>query len=220
MLIECRNLVKTFQTGDIETTVIKGINLSIEAGEFVAVMGSSGSGKSTLLYLLGCLDRPTSGSYLFEGEDVLKLDDDRLSHLRNRKFGFVFQSFYLVPYLNVLDNVLVPTLYADKPVGKPQALELLDRLQMRDRATFMPDQLSGGQKQRAAIARALINDPAVIFADEPTGQLDSENAKIVMETLAGLNARGKTVVLVTHDAAMAAYASRTVRIRDGRVLPA
>ena len=183
-------------------------------------MGSSGSGKSTLLYLLGCLDRPSSGRYLLNGEEVGKLDDDRLSHLRNETFGFIFQSFYLVPYLNVLDNVLVPTLYAAKPKGREEAAALLATLQLEERIDFMPDQLSGGQKQRAAIARALINDPTIIFADEPTGQLDSENARIVMETLVQLNEEGKTVILVTHDPAMAAYAKRTVHIRDGRILPA
>ncbi|WP_236579133.1 ABC transporter ATP-binding protein [Hydrogenimonas urashimensis] len=220
MLIECRRLVKSFRTGDIETDVLKGIDLRIEEGEFVAVMGSSGSGKSTLLYLLGCLDRPTSGTYLLNGEDVSRFDDDRLSHIRNEMFGFIFQSFYLIPYLNVADNVMIPTLYARRPRKKSDAMALLKKLQLQERASYMPDQLSGGQKQRAAIARALINDPKIIFADEPTGQLDSENARIVMETLKKLNAEGKTIVLVTHDATMAAYAKRTVRIRDGRILSA
>jgi len=220
VLIECRSITKSFQTGEVETTVLRGIDLEVASGEFVAIMGSSGSGKSTLLYLLGCLDRPSSGRYLLNGEEVGKLDDDRLSHLRNETFGFIFQSFYLVPYLNVLDNVLVPTLYAAKPKGREEAAALLATLQLEERIDFMPDQLSGGQKQRVAIARALINDPTIIFADEPTGQLDSENARIVMETLVQLNEEGKTVILVTHDPAMAAYAKRTVHIRDGRILPA
>ncbi len=220
MLIECKNITKRFRTADIETTVLKGIDLNIEEGEFVAIMGSSGSGKSTLLYLLGCMDRPTSGEYRLNGEDLLKLDDDRLSALRNREFGFVFQAFYLIPYLNVVDNVLVPTLYSEKPKRRSDALKLLDRLQLSQRSGYMPEQLSGGEKQRVAIARALINDPQIILADEPTGQLDSVNAQNVMQTLVKLNEEGKTVILVTHDAAMAAYAKRTIRIRDGRILPA
>jgi len=219
MLIECRDITKSFHVGDIETTVLKGIDLEIERGEFVAIMGSSGSGKSTLLYLLGCMDRPTGGEYRLDGEDILGLDDDRLSHLRNTMFGFVFQAFYLIPYLDVTDNVLVPTLYSTKRKGRSEALDLLKRLQLSDRSGYMPEQLSGGEKQRVAIARALINDPEIILADEPTGQLDTANAAIVMETLVRLNEEGKTVVLVTHDAAMAKYAERTIRIRDGRILP-
>ncbi len=220
MLIECQNIVKRFKTGDIETTVLKGVDLRIEEGEFVAVMGSSGSGKSTLLYILGCLDRPTFGRYLLEGKDVSTLDDDTLSHLRNEMFGFVFQAFYLVPYLSVLDNVRIPTLYSKTPKSKKDAVALLEKLQLEDRIDFMPDQLSGGQKQRVAIARALINDPRIIFADEPTGQLDSENAKNVMEILENLNEEGRTIVLVTHDPMMAAYATRIVRIKDGQILSA
>ncbi|WP_457593741.1 ABC transporter ATP-binding protein [Hydrogenimonas sp.] len=220
MLIECRKIVKRFHTGDVETAVLKGVDLQIEEGEFVAVMGSSGSGKSTLLYLLGCMDRPTSGDYLLRGKSVLTLDDDALSHLRNSTFGFIFQAFYLIPYLSVTDNVLVPTLYAGRSAGREEALALLQRLQLGDRARYMPEQLSGGEKQRVAIARALINDPAVILADEPTGQLDSQNAEIVMQILVQLNEEGKTVILVTHDETMAAYAKRIIRIRDGQILPA
>ncbi|WP_456323566.1 ABC transporter ATP-binding protein [Hydrogenimonas sp.] len=220
MLIECQNIVKRFKTGDIETTVLKGVDLQIEEGEFVAVMGSSGSGKSTLLYILGCLDRPTFGRYLLEGKEVDAMDDDTLSHIRNEMFGFVFQAFYLVPYLSVLDNVRIPTLYSKRAKTKKDAVALLEKLQLGSRIDFMPDQLSGGQKQRVAIARALINDPRVIFADEPTGQLDSENARNVMEILKNLNEEGRTIVLVTHDPVMAAYATRIVRIKDGQILSA
>ncbi|WP_456389575.1 ABC transporter ATP-binding protein [Hydrogenimonas sp.] len=220
MLIECQNIVKRFKTGDIETTVLKGVDLQIEEGEFVAVMGSSGSGKSTLLYILGCLDRPTFGRYLLEGKEVGAMDDDTLSHIRNEMFGFVFQAFYLVPYLSVLDNVRIPTLYSKRAKTKKDAVALLEKLQLGSRIDFMPDQLSGGQKQRVAIARALINDPRVIFADEPTGQLDSENARNVMEILKNLNEEGRTIVLVTHDPVMAAYATRIVRIKDGQILSA
>ncbi len=220
MLIECQNIVKRFKTGDIETTVLKGVDLQIEEGEFVAVMGSSGSGKSTLLYILGCLDRPTFGRYLLEGKEVGAMDDDTLSHIRNEMFGFVFQAFYLVPYLSVLDNVRIPTLYSKRAKTKKDAVALLEKLQLGSRIDFMPDQLSGGQKQRVAIARALINDPRIIFADEPTGQLDSENARNVMEILKNLNEEGRTIVLVTHDPVMAAYATRIVRIKDGQILSA
>ncbi len=219
MLIECRKITKTYRLGEVETMVLKGIDLVIEKGEFVAIMGSSGSGKSTLLYILGCLDRPTSGEYLLNGQNVLELDDDALSHLRNSMFGFVFQAFYLIPYLDVLDNVLIPTLYAKKPKNKSAAIELLKKLQLEQRIHFYPDQLSGGQKQRVAIARALINDPQIILADEPTGQLDSQNAKIVMEILTHLNEEGHTIVLVTHDPVMADYAKRIIRIQDGQILP-
>ncbi len=220
MLIECRNITKTFHIGDIETVVLKNIDLRIDRGEFVAIMGSSGSGKSTLLSILGCLDRPTAGEYLLDGKNVLQLDDDALSHLRNETFGFIFQAFYLIPYLDVLDNVLIPTLYAKRAKTKEDALMLLEKLQLQTRANFYPDQLSGGQKQRVAIARALINEPHIILADEPTGQLDSQNAKNVMEILEKLNQEGHTIILVTHDATMARYAKRVIRIEDGQILPA
>ncbi|SMC08527.1 ABC transporter ATP-binding protein [Nitratiruptor tergarcus] len=218
MLIECKNITKTFQIGDLTTTVLHDINITINEGDFLAIMGSSGSGKSTLLYILGCLDKASGGTYLIDGKNVAKLSDDELSHLRNTMFGFIFQAFYLIPYLNVLDNVLIPTLYTTHPPTQSKAKTLLEKLQLTQRMEYYPDQLSGGQKQRVAIARALINDPKVILADEPTGQLDSQNAKNVMEILQQLNSEGKTIVLVTHDPAMAQYAKKVVRIQDGRIV--
>jgi len=182
-LVELKEITKSYFQGDVEVKVLKGISLSIEKGEFVAIMGPSGSGKSTLMYILGCLDRPTSGEYFLDGKNVLEMSDDELSQLRGRYIGFVFQAFYLVPYLSVIDNVLLPVGYLkpeyrkellSKVSPEEKAKEILSRLGISDRIHFKPDQLSGGQKQRAAIARALINSPEIILADEPTGQLDSE----------------------------------------------
>ncbi|BAF70778.1 ABC transporter ATP-binding protein [Nitratiruptor sp. SB155-2] len=218
MLIECKHITKKYRTGDIETTVLKDVSFCVEQGEFVAIMGSSGSGKSTLLYILGCLDKPSMGEYRINGNNVANLSDDELSHLRNSMFGFIFQAFYLIPYLTILDNVLVPTLYAKTSKSKEDAKALLEKLQLFDRIDFYPDQLSGGQKQRVAIARALINEPQIILADEPTGQLDTKNAKIVMEILKNLNEEGRTVIVVTHDENMAKYAQRVIRIQDGQIL--
>ncbi len=225
-LIELKDIWKTYRQGDLETQVLRGINLSIEEGEFIAIMGPSGSGKSTLMYILGCLDRPTKGKYLFKGKDTSKLNDDEISKLRAMHIGFVFQAFYLVPYLNVLDNVLLPVQYLPKKKRrelfsekKPEerAKDILTKLGMEDRLYFKPEQLSGGQKQRTAIARALINSPSLILADEPTGQLDSESGKAVMETFVSLNREGKTIIVVTHDPAVASYAKRIVEIKDGKV---
>ncbi|BCD60973.1 MULTISPECIES: ABC transporter ATP-binding protein [unclassified Nitratiruptor] len=218
MLIECKHIIKKYRTGDIETTVLKDVSFCVEQGEFVAIMGSSGSGKSTLLYILGCLDKPSMGEYRINGQDVANLSDDELSHLRNSMFGFIFQAFYLIPYLTILDNVLVPTLYAKTSKSKEDAKALLEKLQLLDRIDFYPEQLSGGQKQRVAIARALINNPQIILADEPTGQLDTKNATIVMEILKNLNKEGRTVIVVTHDENMARYAQRIIRIQDGQIL--
>ncbi|GAB6076646.1 ABC transporter ATP-binding protein [Desulfurobacterium crinifex] len=225
-LIELKNIRKVFKQGDLETEVLKGIDLQIEKGEFVAIMGPSGSGKSTLMYILGCLDRPTSGEYYLDGKNVLGLSDDELSKIRGKYIGFVFQAFYLVPYLSVLDNVILPVEYLDSKYRKElfkdkppeeKGKEILKRLGMAERINFKPDQLSGGQKQRTAIARALINSPEIILADEPTGQLDTESGKAVMEIFTELNREGKTVVVVTHDPAVASYANRIIKIKDGRI---
>ena len=225
-LIELRNIRKVFKQGDLETEVLKGIDLKIEKGEFVAIMGPSGSGKSTLMYILGCLDRPTSGEYYLDGENVLGLSDDELSRIRGKYVGFVFQAFYLVPYLSVLDNVILPVEYLDSRYRKElfkdkspeeKGKEILERLGMAERINFKPDQLSGGQKQRTAIARALINSPEIILADEPTGQLDTESGRAVMEIFTELNREGKTIVVVTHDPAVASYANRIIKIKDGRI---
>ncbi|MEO2065891.1 MAG: ABC transporter ATP-binding protein [Desulfurobacteriaceae bacterium] len=225
-LIELKDIRKVFKQGDLNVEVLKGINLKIEEGEFVAIMGPSGSGKSTLMYILGALDRPTEGKYFLKGIDVFSLSDYEISKLRAKFIGFVFQSFYLIPYLSVLDNVLVPVEYLPKEDRKERfkgksperrAKELLERLGMEERLNFKPSELSGGQKQRVAIARALMNYPEVILADEPTGQLDSKSGKKVMEIFKELNREGKTIVLVTHDPTVASYADRIIKIRDGKV---
>lgn len=211
------NITKSFRVGDQDLQVLKGINLVIEQGEFTAIMGTSGSGKSTLMNLLGCLDVPTSGRYVLAGRDVTKLNDDELSELRNEHIGFVFQSFYLLPYATVLENVLLPTLYREKKKdrARDRAVELLRLIGLEDRMRFRPTQLSGGEQQRVAICRALINDPELLLADEPTGQLDSQTATEIMNVLTQMNQRGKTVVVITHDADIAAYARRLIHIRDG-----
>ena len=211
------NITKTFHTGEQDLHVLKGINLTIQQGEFTAIMGTSGSGKSTLMNLLGCLDVPTSGRYVLTGRDVTQLNDDELSELRNEHIGFVFQSFYLLPYATVLDNVLLPTLYREKKKdrARDRAVELLKIIGLEDRMNFRPTQLSGGEQQRVAICRALINDPELLLADEPTGQLDSHTATEIMNVLTQMNQRGKTVVVITHDADIAAFARRLIHIRDG-----
>jgi len=225
-LIELRNVRKVFKQGDLETEVLKDVNLTIEKGEFVAIMGPSGSGKSTLMYILGCLDKPTSGEYYLDGKNVREMSDDELSRLRSRYIGFIFQAFYLVPYLSVLDNVLLPTEYLDSKAKKEvfrntspkeRAVQLLKKFGMGERLNYKPEQLSGGQKQRTAIARALINSPEIILADEPTGQLDTASGKAVMETFRDLNKEGKTVIVVTHDPNIASYADRVIKIVDGKV---
>jgi len=211
------NITKTFHTGEQDLHVLKGINLTIQQGEFTAIMGTSGSGKSTLMNLLGCLDVPTSGRYVLTGRDVTQLNDDELSELRNEHIGFVFQSFYLLPYATVLENVLLPTLYREKKKdrARDRAAELLKIIGLEDRMNFRPTQLSGGEQQRVAICRALINDPDLLLADEPTGQLDSHTATEIMNVLTQMNQRGKTVVVITHDADIAAFARRLIHIRDG-----
>jgi putative ABC transport system ATP-binding protein len=216
-----KDVTKTYQIGDEIVAALRGIDLSIDAGEFVAIMGTSGSGKTTLMNLIGCLDVPSSGQYVLAGQEVSRLSDDELSEIRNEHIGFVFQSFYLLPYATVLENVLLPTLYQDKAKsggGSQRAVELLRQVGLEDRARFRPNQLSGGQQQRVAIARALVNDPEILLADEPTGQLDSKTAQEIMALLTDLNGRGKTVIVVTHDAEIAAYAQRTIQLRDGMVV--
>jgi putative ABC transport system ATP-binding protein len=214
------NITKSFRVGDQDLHVLKGVNLRIEPGEFTAIMGTSGSGKSTLMNLMGCLDVPTSGRFLLAGRDVMQLNDDELSELRNEHIGFVFQSFYLLPYATVLENVLVPTLYREKKKDRvrERAAELLKLVGLEERMKFRPTQLSGGEQQRVAICRALINDPELLLADEPTGQLDSRTAEEIMGVLTRTNERGKTVVVITHDADIAAYARRIIHIRDGVII--
>jgi len=219
MLIQLKNIHKNFVQGQDEIQVLRDINLDIEQGEFVALQGVSGSGKSTLLHIIGLLDAPSSGQYLLQGKDVSKLSDDELSKLRNSLIGFVFQSFYLVPYITALDNVLLPGLYSKTPRKQleQRAKELLTQLGLKERMKFKPSQLSGGQQQRVALARALINDPQLILADEPTGQLDSKTSQEIMLLFKKIHAQGKTIILVTHDPVTADFAQRTIQIIDGQI---
>lgn len=210
------DIKKTYHVGEIYIEVLKGVNLEIKRGEFIAIMGASGSGKTTLLNIIGCLDRPSSGRYILAGKEVSGLSDEELSEIRNRHIGFVFQNFYLLPYATVLENVLLPTLYRTSGPSL-DAMEILRLVGLSDRARFKPNQLSGGQQQRVAIARALINDPDLILADEPTGQLDSSTAKEIMNILRELNTRGKTIILVTHDNNIASYAKRIIYMKDGLI---
>ncbi|MBF0518937.1 MAG: ABC transporter ATP-binding protein [Nitrospirae bacterium] len=218
-LCELKMIEKTYCVGEITVEALRGVNLTIEKGDFTAITGVSGSGKTTLLNIIGCLDVPTSGCYKLNGTDVSHYNDDALSAIRNELIGFVFQHFYLLPYVTAIENVLLPVLYTETPVDNPRelALDALTRVGLSDRADFKPGQLSGGQQQRVAIARALINSPSLIICDEPTGQLDSKTASEVMQTLVDLNAAGKTILMVTHDAAVAKIAKKAFSIRDGLI---
>ena len=217
VLCKLRDISKTYRMGDQEIKVLKGINLDINQGEFIAIMGPSGSGKTTLMNIMGCLDVATSGSYFLLGKDVSQLDDDTLSILRSEHIGFIFQNFYLLSYATVLENVLLPSLYVQRPREDPRkrALELLEIVGLQERANFKPSQLSGGQQQRVAIARALMNRPELLLADEPTGQLDSRTASEILEIIDEMNKRGTTVVLVTHDLNIAKMAHRIIHLHDG-----
>jgi len=212
---------KTYHTGEVDVHAVRGVSLEIARGEFVALMGSSGSGKSTLMNILGCLDRPTAGRYFLDGEDVSSLDRDELADVRNRKLGFVFQSFNLLARTSALENVELPLLYAEAALTNAQLREKADAVLaavgLQGRGDHTPSQLSGGQQQRVAIARALINDPEVILADEPTGNLDSRTSVEVMEIFQRLNEKGITIIMVTHEADIAAYARRNVMMKDGLV---
>jgi putative ABC transport system ATP-binding protein len=211
---------KVYRIGDVDVEVLKGVNLSVERGEFVALMGTSGSGKTTLMNIIGCLDVPTSGRYVLADREISSLSDDDLSVIRNEHIGFIFQNFYLLPYATVLENVLLPSLYVEKRQDDPdrRALDLLQLVGLQDRARFRPSQLSGGQQQRVAITRALINNPELLLADEPTGQLDSATAAEIMNVLVKTNERGTTVLVITHDSTIASYAQRIVQIRDGVIV--
>ena len=218
-LIVLRDVSKVYAAGQT-VHALRGVNLEIAAGEFVAIMGASGSGKSTLMNILGCLDTPTSGSYLLDGVPVQDRDPDALAALRNRRMGFVFQQFNLMPRTSALENVELPLLYAGvrQPERSRRALAALQRVGLGDRSSHSPAKLSGGQQQRVAIARALVNEPALILADEPTGALDSETSAEVMQLLDALNRQGITVILVTHEADMAAWARRRLLFKDGRLV--
>jgi putative ABC transport system ATP-binding protein len=219
-MIELQDIKKGYRTGPkAEVVALRGVTLKIRPGEFVAIMGPSGCGKSTLMNILGTLDRPDSGSYRLHGEDVAGLDDKALSRLRNHRIGFVFQAFNLLPLASALENVSLPLLYAPRPGNvDARSHEALARVGLADRAHHRPGELSGGQQQRVAIARALVTDPEILLADEPTGNLDSRASSEVMDVLAELAARGKTVVVVTHEPDIAAFTRRIISLRDGRVL--
>lgn len=218
-VINLINISKSYYIGKQEVPVLTEINLSIKKGEFVSIMGSSGAGKSTLMNILGCLDRPTTGSYLLNGKEVANQNDDALAYTRNKEIGFVFQSFNLIPRLSALDNVILPMIYGHvyKSERKERALHMLELVGLESRIDHVPAEMSGGQRQRVAIARALINNPSIIMADEPTGNLDSKSTKEVMEIFTKLYKLGKTVILVTHETGVANYASRHVILSDGHI---
>ena len=219
-LCSMENVTKTYRLGSQTVEALRGVSFDIEQGEFVAIVGPSGAGKTTLMNLLGCLDVPTSGHYMLAGRDMSNLTDDELSLIRNEHIGFVFQNFYLIPYATVFENVLLPTLYRDHSTGEAAKLasQLLEMVGLQERAEFRPGQLSGGEQQRVAIARAIINNPELVLADEPTGQLDSKTATEIMKILARMNQDGKAVAIITHDVNIASYAQRTIRMEDGLIV--
>ena len=218
-MIILRNIKKSYFIGERELSILKGINLRIHKGEFVILMGVSGSGKTTLMNIMGLLDTKTYGEFYFMDTRVEDLNDEALAGFRNRHIGFVFQQFFLLPYLNAIENVLIPIVYSDKEIRHPRekARQLLERFNLADRTHNRPAQLSGGEQQRVAIARALINDPDLILADEPTGALDSKTGGEIMELFRMLNEDGKTVLVVTHDPKLASYGKRLIRIEDGTI---
>ena len=222
-LIELQDIYKTYHLGEVDVPVLKGITLNVAQGELVALMGASGSGKSTLMNILGCLDHPSSGKYWLDGEEISQLTSDGRALVRNHKIGFVFQGFNLLPRTSALDNVIIPLSYSNENLterdGRQRGTELLERVGLGDRMHHEPSQLSGGQQQRVAIARALVNRPRLLFADEPTGNLDSKTSKEILEMFQRLNQEeGITIILVTHDGGIAQYARRTVRISDGLIV--
>ena len=219
MLLELKNIYKNYIQGTMEVPVLKDINLCVEEGEYVAIMGPSGSGKSTLMNIIGCIDKPTSGTYLLDDVEIEKCKDKELSEVRNQKIGFVFQNFNLLPRQSALDNVALPLQYAKVPIKKrkQKAKEMLEMVDLADRVSFKPTRLSGGQKQRVAIARAMVADPKILLADEPTGALDSKSGLQVMELFDTLHKQGVTIIMITHSDEIASYADRVVKIIDGEL---
>lgn len=218
-MIKIHDLIKIYSTGKIEFEALKGINLNIDKGEYIAIVGPSGSGKSTLMNILGCLDRPTKGKYILNGKDVSNLKDDELATIRNKEIGFVFQAFNLLPRLSALENVELPLIYAGIPYSKriKLAKEALEKVGLQDRMHHKPNELSGGQKQRVAIARAIVLNPSIIMADEPTGNLDTQSSIEVMKIFQKLNDEGATIIMVTHEKDIAQHTKREVKIRDGMI---
>lgn len=219
-MIKIENLVKTYKTGDIELTALKGVSLHIRPGEYVSIMGPSGCGKSTMMNVLGCLDKMSSGQYILNGKDISKLSDNELATIRNKEIGFVFQSFNLLPRMTILENVELPMVYAGVPhrERRSRALEALEKVELGERIHHRPNQISGGQKQRVAIARAIVNKPSVILADEPTGNLDSKVTEEIMRIIQELNDEGTTIMMVTHEPDVAQHSKRIIRMKDGNVL--
>ena len=218
-MITLEGITKVYRAGEVEVPALKGVSLHIPEGEFVAIMGPSGSGKSTLMNVIGCLDQPTEGRYILDGYDVSALTDDQLAWIRNRKIGFVFQSFNLIPRVSAAHNVEMPLIYAgDSVQRRERAMAALESVGLLDRAGHLPNELSGGQQQRVAVARALVTDPAILLADEPTGNLDTESSLEILKLLRDLNQQGRTIVLITHEADIAAFARRVVRLRDGVIV--
>jgi len=219
-LLKLENIYKKYNQGELAVMALKDINLTIEEGEFVSIMGTSGSGKSTMMNILGCLDRPTEGAYYLEGEDVAKFRDSRLADIRNKKIGFVFQSFNLLPKLSALENVELPMVYAGakRKLREETAMEALTKVGLGERVRHKPNELSGGQRQRVAIARALVNDPSILMADEPTGNLDSRSTVEIMEIFQRLNDEGVTVIMVTHEPDVAQFTKRIVLFKDGQII--
>jgi putative ABC transport system ATP-binding protein len=220
MILRVRNVVKIYELGSIRVPALRGVSLEVEEGSFVTIMGPSGSGKSTLMNIIGCLDRPTEGSVEIEGIETTRMDRSQLAYVRNKKIGFIFQSFNLLPRASALDNVKLPFLYSDQPKNhhREKALKMLKSVGLEDRIMHKPNELSGGQKQRVAIARALVNDPAIILADEPTGNIDSRSGVEIMALLQQLNDKAMTILMVTHDRFIAQHSKRIIYLSDGKIV--
>jgi len=219
-MIELKDITKTYRMGEVDFTVLFGVSLNVQSGEFIAIMGPSGSGKSTIMNIIGCLDRPTSGSYRFEDREISAMTDDELASIRNVKIGFVFQTFNLLARFSALKNVEVPLIYGGVParLRKERAIPLLEKVGLADRLHHKPTELSGGQQQRVAIARALVNNPPLLLADEPTGNLDSRSGEDILNILTKLNEQGVTVIIVTHDQTVAARCKRIINVKDGQII--